>query len=152
MTENTRRPLTTKVHLYQALYLFNRGFEITLAGLKRLEELGVFRNENLSDYEASLELTRAEANEELTSVMQEYEEDDSAFWDQRHHEREKRLADPDDVFFAARDRKQEIKEQIRELQAGLARQQPKRRGARRKAKSTTEARRKAGKTVAADLR
>ena len=33
MSENTRRALTTKVHLYQALYLFNRGFEITLAGL-----------------------------------------------------------------------------------------------------------------------
>jgi hypothetical protein len=37
------------------------------------------------------------------------------------------LADPDDVFFAVRDRKKEIKEQIKELQAGLARQHPKRR-------------------------
>jgi len=126
MSENTRRPLTTKVHLYQALYLFNRGFEITLAGLKRLEELGVFRNEDLSDYEVMLELTRSEANDELTTVMQGYEEDDAAFWDERYHERQKRLADPDDVFFAARDRKKQIKEQIKELQAGLARQHPKR--------------------------
>ncbi len=95
MSENTRRPLTTKVHLYQALYLFNRGFDITLAGLKRLEELGVFRNENLSDYEVMLELTRSEANDELTTVMQGYEEDDAAFWDDRYRERQKRLADPD---------------------------------------------------------
>ena len=126
MNENTRRPLTTKVHLYQALYLFNRGFDITLAGLKRLEELGVFRNENLSDYEVMLELTRSEANDELTAVMQGYEEDDSAFWGDRFRERQKHLADPDDVFFAARDRKREIKEQIKELHAGLARQHPKR--------------------------
>jgi len=135
MTENVRRPLTTKVHLYQALYLFNRGFEITLAGLKRLEELGVFRDENLSDYEVMLELTRSEANDELTSVMQGYEEDDAAFWDSRYREVQKRLADPDDVFFAARGRKQEIKEQIKQLQAGLARQHPKQPHSKRKKRS-----------------
>jgi hypothetical protein len=135
MSENTRRPLTSKVHLYEALYLFNRGFEITLAGLKRLEELGVFRQENLSDYEVMLELTRSDANEELTSVMQGYEEDDAGFWDGRYRERQKRLADPDDVFFAARDRKQEIKEQIKQLQGGLARQHPGRRSKRRKRSS-----------------
>jgi hypothetical protein len=126
MSENTRRPLTTKVHLYQALYLFNRGFDITLAGLKRLEELGVFRNQNLSRYEVMLELTCSEANDELTTVMQGYEEDDTAYWDDRYHERQKQLADPDDVFFAARNRKQEIKEQIKQLQSGLARQHSKR--------------------------
>lgn len=156
MSENTRRPLTAKVHLYQALYLFNRGFEITLAGLKRLEELGLFHNNDLNDYEVRLEATRAEANEELTGVMQGYEEDDSAYWDERYREREKEISDPDDVFFAARDRKQEIKEQIRELQAGLARQQPKRSN-RRKRQTTshhggTETRRKTRKTVATDLR
>jgi hypothetical protein len=135
MSENTRRPLTAKAHLYQALYLFNRGFEITLAGLKRLEELGVFRQENLSDYETMLELTRSEANDELTTVLQGYEEDDAAFWDDRYRERQKRLADPDDVFFAARDRKQEIKEQIKQLQGGLARQHTGRPHARRRKRS-----------------
>jgi len=35
---------------------------------------------------------------------------------------EDQIKDPDDVFFAARDRKQQIKEQIRELQNGLKRQ------------------------------
>jgi len=124
MTENTRRLLTSKAHLYHALYLVNRGFEIALAGLKRLEELGVFRNEDLSEYEVTVELARCEVNEELTSVLQSYEEDDSAFWDDRLRERQKQRADPDDVFFAANDRKQEIREQIKQLQAGLARQHP----------------------------
>ncbi|MGE5322040.1 MAG: hypothetical protein ACM3SW_04230 [Actinomycetota bacterium] len=122
MNEDTRRPLTTKVHLYHALYFLNRGFDITLAGLKRLEELGVFRSEDLSEHTVNLELTRCEANDEITSVLQGYEENDSAVWDERRHEREKRLADPDDVFFAARDRRQEIREKMKELQAGLARQ------------------------------
>ncbi|HKT49579.1 MAG TPA: hypothetical protein VJV96_04750, partial [Candidatus Angelobacter sp.] len=64
--------------------------------------------------------------EELTSVLESYEEDDSAYWSGRYGELEKQRADPDDVFFEARDRKQEIKEQIKQLQDGLARQHPKR--------------------------
>jgi len=119
-----RRPLTTKLHLYEALYVLNRGFEATMLGLNRLEELGVFQGEGLDAYKVAMELTRAEANEEMASILQEYEEEDSAYWDRRHHERQKQLRDPDDVFFAARDRKQEIKEQIKELQRGLARQSP----------------------------
>ena len=119
-----RRPLTTKLHLYEALYILNRGFEATMLGLNRLEELGVFQGKGLDDYKVAVELTRAEANEELAATLQEYEEDDSAYWDRRRHEREKQLRDPDDVFFAARDRKQEIKEQIKTLEQGLARQSP----------------------------
>ncbi len=132
MSENTRRPLTTKVHLYQTLYLFNRGFDITLAGLKRLEELGVFREENLSSYEVRLESARAEANEELTSVMQDFEQDDSAYWDNRYRDREREIRDPDDVFFEARDRRQEIKDKMKELQRGLARERPKKQPKKRK--------------------
>ena len=37
-------------------------------------------------------------------------------------ELENQRKDPDDVFFFARDRKQEIREQIKELQRGLKRQ------------------------------
>lgn len=104
-----------------------------MLGLNRLEELGVFQGKGLDDYKVAVELTRAEANEELAATLQEYEEDDSAYWDSRRHEREKQLKDPDDVFFAARDRKQEIKEQIKTLEQGLARQSPgKQRGRSRK--------------------
>jgi hypothetical protein len=71
-------------------------------------------------------------NEELTSVLLSYEEDDSAYWDGRRREEEKQRADPDDVFFAAKDRKQEIKEQIKQLQAGLARQHPQRTQAKKR--------------------
>ena len=38
---------------------------------------------------------------------------------------EKQWKDPDDVFFEARDRKQEIRERIKELQRGLDLMKPK---------------------------
>src|SRR5260221_5371992 len=123
-----RRLLTTKLHLYEALYILNRGFEATMLGLKRLEDLGVFQHGGLDAFKVSVELTRAEANEELARTLQEYEEDDSAYWDRLHYEREKQLKDPDDVFFAAQERRQEIKEQIKELQRGLERQRPRKKG------------------------
>jgi hypothetical protein len=46
-----------------------------------------------------------------------------------------KLADPDDVFFAANDRKQEIKEQIKQLERGLARQHPKRQHTKRRSQA-----------------
>lgn len=69
-----------------------------------------------------LEHTRAEANEELVQTLQDYEQEESARFDRIEREWENQLKDPDDVFFAARDRKQEIKEQIKDLQRGLKRQ------------------------------
>ena len=131
MSDNTRHPLATKIHLYKALYRLNRGFEITLNWLKRLSELGLDRVD-LSEHEVSVELARAELNDELTGLLQGYEQEDEYYWSHRKSDLDKQRADPDDVFFKANDRKQEIKEQIKQLQAGLARQHPKRRRAKTK--------------------
>jgi hypothetical protein len=118
------KPLPAKSRLYEFLYALNRGFEITLLSLERLEQFGVFRLEYLNAFKVSLEHIRAQANEELIETLQAYEQEQSAHFDQMEHAWEKQLADPDDVFFAARDRKQEIKEQIKTLQRGLDRQKP----------------------------
>ena len=116
------KPLPSKTRVYESLYALNRGFEITLLSLERLEHLGMFRLEELNSFKVSLEHTRAQANEELIETLHEYELEQSAHFDQMEREREKQLKDPDDVFFHARDRKQEIKEQIKNLQKGLERQ------------------------------
>ena len=134
MSENTRHPLATKIHLYKALYRVNRGFEITLNWLKRLSELGLYRVD-LSEHEVNVELARADLNDELTGLLQGYEQEDGYYWSERKSEVDKRRADPDDVFFKANDRKQEIKEQIKQLQSGLARQHPKRRKAKTREES-----------------
>jgi hypothetical protein len=116
------RPLPTKLHLYEALYSLNRAFEAALLSLERLERLGLFRLENLNAFKVSLEHTRAEANEELVQTLQDFEQEESARFDRMERDWEKQFKDPDDVFFAAQHRRQEIKEQIKELQRGLKRQ------------------------------
>lgn len=116
----------TKLHAYEALQTMNRCFEATLLSLERLEHLGLFRLEFLNDYRVTLEYTRAQANEELIQTLQDLEQDDTARFGRMHDEREKEIRDPDDVFFHAQERRQEIKEQIRDLQRGLQRQYLKR--------------------------
>jgi|SRR5579864_6650064 len=118
------RPLPTKLRAYEAVYLLNRAFEAALLSLERLEQVGIFRLEYLNEYKVRIEHTRAEANEELIDTLQEQEMDDSARFDEMQRYWEHQRKDPDDVFFHARDRKQEIKEQIKELQKGLDRQKP----------------------------
>lgn len=120
------RSLPTKIRAYEAVYWLNRCFEATLLSLERLERLGMFRLEYLNAYKVRLEHTRAQANEELIDTLHDYEMDESARFDRMERDWEKQRRDPDDVFFAARDRQREIKEQIKELQKGLERRRPKR--------------------------
>lgn len=115
----------TKLHAYEALQTMNRCFEATLLSLERLEHLGLFRLEFLNAYRVTLEYTRAQANDELTHTLQDLEQEDTARFERLHDEWEKQIRDPDDVFFHAIERRQEIKEQIRDLQRALQRQHPK---------------------------
>lgn len=121
----------TKLHAYEALQIMNRCFEATLVSLERLEHLGLFRLEFLNAYRVTLEYTRAQANDELIHTLQDLEQDDTARFGRLQDEREKQLRDPDDVFFHAIERRQEIKEQIRDLQKALHRQHPQKKKQRR---------------------
>jgi hypothetical protein len=125
-TENSPnwKVVPSKLQAYEALYLFNRLIEATLENLAGLERLGLLRGEDLSEYKIRIEHTRAEANQDLTDRLQDYETEESVRFDRMQLDLEKRRKDPDDVFFAARDRKREIKQQITDLQQGLERQRP----------------------------
>ena len=129
------RPLPAKLRAYEAVYWLNRSFEAALLSLERLERLGMFRLEYLNEYKIRLEHTRAEANEELIDTLHEHETDDSARFDEMQRYWENQRKDPDDVFFAAKDRKQEIRERMKELQRGLDRQRPRHRKKRPRRKS-----------------
>lgn len=115
----------TKLHAYEALQTMNRCFEATLLSLERLDHLGLFRQEYLNAYRVTLEYTRAEANDELIQTLQDLEQGDAARFERMQSEWDKQNRDPDDVFFHAIERRQEIKEQIRDLQKALQRQRPK---------------------------
>ena len=117
----------TKLHAYEALQTLNRCFEATLLSLERLEHLGLFRQEFINAYRVTLEYTRSQANDELMQSLQNLEQEDTARFERMNDEWEKQSRDPDDVFFHARDRRQEIKEQIKTLERGLGRQSRRRR-------------------------
>ena len=115
------KPLATKLRAYEALYWLNRSFQAALLSLERLEALGIFRLEYLNEHKIQLEHTRARANQELIETLQEQELGDSARFDRMQRHWEDQRTDPDDVFLHARQRTQEIREQIRELQRSLER-------------------------------
>jgi hypothetical protein len=119
-------PPQTKLRVYEAVYFLNRSFEAAVNAVDRLERLEFFGNDYLPALKTQVEYLRAEANSHLVENLQEYEEDEAFRLDEINREREKELRDPDDVFFEARDREQEIKEKVKELQGGLERKRPKR--------------------------
>jgi len=121
MNATTSNPLV-KPRVYESLYRLNRGFEISLLSLEQLGQVGIFAADELRALKIALEHTRAQANEEITEALQEYESEQAVTFEKMEREREKRFKDPDDVFFAAADRKKEIREQIKALQKGLARE------------------------------
>jgi hypothetical protein len=132
-------PPLTKVRLYEAVYLLNRSFEATIHAVDRLERLGFFEGDTLSSLKSRLEYLRADTNQTLGSGVADYEEDEAYRFDQVVRELDNDMKDPDDVFFEARNRKQAIKDQMKELQGGLSRQRSA--PSRRKSKKKKRARR-----------
>lgn len=61
------KPLPATTCVYESLSA-NRGFEITLVSLERLEHLAMFRLEHPNAFKVLLEHTRAQANEERDGV------------------------------------------------------------------------------------
>lgn len=114
----------TKLQAYSALQTMNRCFAATLLSLERLEQLGLFRQEYLNAYKVTLQYTLSQANEEMMSTLRDLEQEDTARFERMHDEWRKGFRDPDDIFWHAQDRRDEIKEQIRTLQRGLERQRP----------------------------
>jgi hypothetical protein len=145
MTLPNWTPPLTKLRVYEAFYLLNRSFEATIRAVDRLERLEFFEGEDLSTLKNRLEHIRAETNESLLENVAEYEQDESFRFDQIVHEWEKERRDPDDVFFEARNRKQEIREKIKQLDSGLARQRADRRSSRRRSSKRRQSRRKSVK-------
>jgi|SRR5215468_6909415 len=114
----------TKLNAYEALQTLNRCFEATLLSLERLEHLGLFRQDFLNAYRITVEYTRAQANDELMQSLQDLEQKDAARFERLHDEWDSQNRDPDDVFFHAQERRQEINEQMKDLQRALKRQHP----------------------------
>ena len=129
------RPQVQKLTIYEEIFNLNRAFHATLLSLERLENLGFFRSECLNACKIELEHTRANANDELIETLRDYEQQEGLrFW-MMQKEWNAQLKDPDDVFFEARKRKQEITEKMKELRSSLDRLRPRKRKTRRSHKT-----------------
>lgn len=125
-------PPLTKLRVYEAVYLLNRSFEATIQAVDRLERLEFFEDEDLSTLKTRLEHIRAGTNQSLIENMAEYEQDEEFRFEQVVHEWQNENSDPDDVFFMARRRKEEIKKKMKQLQDGLNRQRMKSKSSERR--------------------
>ena len=134
------RPQAQKLHIYEGIFNLNRAFHATLLCLERLEDLGFFRSEYLNACKIELEHTRANANDELIETLRDYEQEEGGRFYRMQKEWDDQLKDPNDVFFAAKNRKEEMKEQIRDLQRGLDRTKPKRKKMKSQRKKKTSGR------------
>ena len=134
------RPQAQKLQIYEGIFNLNRAFHATLLCLERLEDLGFFRSEYLNACKIELEHTRANANDELIETLRDYEQEEGGRFYRMQKEWDDQLKDPNDVFFAAKNRKEEMKEQIRDLQRGLDRTKPKRSKVKSRRKRRTSGR------------
>jgi hypothetical protein len=115
------RPRAQKLQLYEGIFTLNRAFHATLLGLEQLENLGFFKSECLNACKIELEHIRANANDELIETLQEFEQAEGGRFYRMQKEWDDEVKDADDVFFAAKKRKGQIKEQLKGLRSGLAR-------------------------------
>ena len=81
----------------------------------------MFRHEFLNAYRVTLEYTRSQANQELIQTLRRVEDHDTFRFGNMHDEWDRENSDPDDVFYHAQERREEVKEQIRQLQRALNR-------------------------------
>ena len=124
------RPQVQKLHIYEAIFNLNRAFHATLVSVEQLENLGFFRSEYLNSCKIELEHTRATTNDELIETLREYEQQEGGRFYRMQKEWEDQLKDPDDVFFAAKNRKRQIEEQVKSLERGLDRMKTRKKKAR----------------------
>ena len=74
-----------KLVVYETLYALNRDFEQVLAHLERLQELGMFQQQDLENiFPVIVQETRAWANMELVEALQPREQDDWTHFNRLH--------------------------------------------------------------------
>jgi len=137
MNGPTWRPQPQKLQIYEGIFNLNFAFHATLMCVERLENLEFFRSGLLNAFKIELEHARAKANDELIETLRNYEQEESGRFYRMQKEWDDQLQDPDDVFFSAKKRQAEIREQINHLQRGLDRMKPRKakRGSARKKSS-----------------
>ena len=100
--------VTKKLEIYHTLYRLNRSFAAIVAHCQTLEATRFFPSKSLRNFQGFTQELQAEMNQELLEILHGTELDDWNRYGKVRQAREKELADPDDVFIKAEERRKEL--------------------------------------------
>ncbi len=97
--------------IYEYLYQLNRNLQETVEILEHIRKSPGINKKQFHAYRVEIEHLRAEASQDVAESMNQIEIKESfQLWKQKRAY-EKSLGDPDDVYFAVRDREEERRKQ-----------------------------------------
>ncbi len=109
--------VTKKLHVYHALYRLNLSFAAIVRRCRALEQFHILQRKFLRMYQGFAQELQAEINEDLLDSLHDIELEDRNRFGKVRHAREKEISDPDDVFFHAQERIEELRRQKKKLPA-----------------------------------
>ena len=102
---------SSKLRIYESLFLLNQGFDHVVALLRGMEKLSIADKESMRSTLVEIEEVRAGVNADFTEHLADSERfDEGRFWKQ-HRAIEKKWQDPDDVYIDVSRREEERKKQ-----------------------------------------
>ena len=100
--------VTKKLEIYHTLYRLNRSFAAIVAHCQTLEAIRFFPAKSLRNFQGFTQELQAEMNQEFLEILHGTELEDWNRYGKVRQAREKELADPDDVFIKAEERRKEL--------------------------------------------
>jgi len=105
--------VTQKADVYETLSSLNTAFAGIVQHLQKLERTGPFKPKSAKLLSGLAQELQAEINQEFLEDLHQLELDDWNRFGKVRQAREKELADPDDVFIKAEERRKELAKQKR---------------------------------------
>ena len=102
---------TSKMRVYQSIYQLNASFANIVVHCRLLKQFRILSPKYAHLYQSFAQELQSEINQDLMSVMEGIESDDSFRHGKVRQAWEKEIADPDDVFLKAEERREEIARQ-----------------------------------------
>jgi hypothetical protein len=100
--------VTKKLEIYHTLYRLNRSFAAIVMHCQTLEAIRLFPSKSLRNFQGFTQELQAEMNQELLEILHGTELEDWNRYGKIRQTREKELADPDDVFIHAEERRKKL--------------------------------------------
>jgi hypothetical protein len=102
---------STKLRVYEYLFLFNQKLQEAVQILKRLEKCSWLRRDFLRSFQIEVEDLRAQTNFEVLEHMSDREQHDWAHFGRLRREWDQQFEDPDDIYLKAEQREEERRKQ-----------------------------------------